>query len=239
MYQEYVEQQKMRILYLLLIGIVQMQCTEADSYPETPPPGELSSECTENAYGTLLESSTTIAERLSVSAENVLTRVAEVRSFQAQYATENWAVEQSPLGGETLLTRTIEFSGGEIREQQKEGCPAWLDIEATVSVETEDGSFYERWPIVIRFDYDQNISILGYFDPKEISGTFEILSYLRPAAPERVSGRFIESYDEYYSYNITGSIDISTSGSAGQDGVGISSNQRTITWSTESEVDRK
>ncbi len=166
----------------------------------------------ENAYDVCDETTTTldgagdVSALVGVSADDVLTVTGGGFVVPATWSADTSLLTQSPLGGETQLTVTIDFEGGEIREIEsvpnEDGgqeiamdCLHRLEIDVTLGVETDDGAFAESWPATLTQSLASGgaglatPALLADFDPYALAGNFEILS-IEGEAPDAVTAMF-------------------------------------------------
>ncbi|MCZ7584645.1 MAG: hypothetical protein M5R36_15635 [Deltaproteobacteria bacterium] len=162
--------------------------------------GETFSSCDETS--TVLSGVDDESDLLGISAGDVLDEAGGGFTATAAYAEDTSILTQSPLGGETELTVTIAYDGGEIREVESvpvEGgaeiaadCRHRIEIEVSIGFATDDGAFDENWSGVLSQSlapeggFDAPL-LAAAFDPFAVEGSFEIVSIEGPE-PDAVTG---------------------------------------------------
>ena len=184
-----------------------------------------------------------VSALLGISAADLLDEVGNGFTTAARYADDTTILTQSPLGGETNLTVTISYDGGEIREIESvpvDGddefageCLNRLEVDVAVAVSTEDGAFAENWRAVLaqtvsseQEGFDDPI-LAAEFDPAGIEGSFKIVS-IAGVTPDSVTGALNTTAVDPFQ----GSIDIlveQTSGE-GQDGTVSQARHVALAW---------
>lgn len=87
-----------------------------------------------------------------------------------------WSTDFGPETGETQLTATIVYEGGEIRHvipinAGTPGCPAHLDIDVAVTLESDGGALAEQFTATLRA-YTPTLAVLGASLPfTELAGS--------------------------------------------------------------------
>ena len=163
----------------------------------------------QNAYSPCEETTTilggvdVVSTLLGISADDLLTTVGSGFTTTALYTKDTSILTQSPLGGETNLTVTISYDGGEIRQIESKPvnseneiageCLNRLEVDVTIAFSTADSAFEESWQAVLA----QSISpendgladptLAAEFDPYAIEGSFEIIS-ITGVTPDSVTG---------------------------------------------------
>ena len=205
----------------------------------------------QDVYSPCKETTTTLANidevssLLGIPAADLLAEVGNGFTTTALYAVDTSVLTQWPLGGETSLTVTISYDGGEIRQiesQPAEGenqneigfeCLHRMEIDVSVGFSTEDGAFAETWQAVLA----QSIAaeqvglddpyLSAEFDPAGIAGSFEILS-IAGETPDSVTGALYATAVDPFQ----GSLDIlveQTHGE-GEDGTVSQSRHVALSW---------
>ena len=142
---------------------------------------------------TALDSLDVVSESIGFTGGDLLGLFEGDQLHHAVYATENDIIEQSPLGGDTILALTVEYDNGEIRDMlgKVPACGNYLEVDVSVTVRTSDTAFAEEATGVLYF-YKNEIEeifttrLFANLDPNQLEGHFEIQSYIQPSAPEQV-----------------------------------------------------
>ena len=144
-----------------------------------------------------------VSTLLGISAADLLAATGDGFIVTATYTEDTSILTQSPLGGETELTVTVAYDGGEIREVDSEPvengaeiageCLDRLELEVALSFVTADGAFTENWPALLVQSVSANgtgfsdPTLSASFDPSAMTGSFEIVS-IAGEPPDSVSG---------------------------------------------------
>jgi len=155
----------------------------------------------QNAFNPCEDTTTTLAdldavsELLGVSAAEVVETTGGGFATTASYSEDTSVLTQTPLGGQTDLTVTIAYDGGEIRqiestpvdtENEIAGeCLHRIEIDVTIGFATADGAFSESWSGVLTQTVAAegglaDPSLAAEFDPAAMSGGFAIVSFVGP-----------------------------------------------------------
>lgn len=198
--------------------------------------------CDETA--TILTSIDEVSALLGISAADLLDTTGNGFTSTATYTEDTSILTQSPLGGETDLTVTISFTGGEIREIESipvdsgsgqeiaVECPDRLEVEVIVNFSTADGAFNETWSAVLSQASSEDSgglvdpTLTTDFDPAGVEGTFEIVS-IAGVTPDSVTGGLSTLAVDPY----TGSLDILVEQTQGEGDEGTVSQSRHIALS--------
>lgn len=166
---------------------------------------EAANSCDETV--TLLAEVGELSELLGISAQDVLDLTGGGFAVTALYSSDTSILTQNPLGGQTDLTVTIAYDGGEIRQVEsvpvddgtgaeiEVDCRNRLEIDVTISVTTADGAFDETWSSVLVQTRDAGgagfevPTLANEFDPTSLQGSFEIVS-IAGETPDSVTGVF-------------------------------------------------
>ncbi len=144
-----------------------------------------------------------VSPLLGISAADLLAATGDGFIVTAVYTEDTSILTQFPLGGETDLTVTVAYDGGEIREVDSEPaengaeiageCLDRLELEVALSFVTADGAFTENWPALLVQSVNADGSglttptLAASFDPSAMTGSFEIVS-IAGELPDSVSG---------------------------------------------------
>lgn len=238
----------MRNLYLLLlsawlcfgVGLL-MSCGDDDDNDDANEHGDEEAADTCEETTTILASLDEVSALLGISAAELLDATGNGFTLTATYTVDTSLLTQSPLGGETELTVTISFAGGEIREiasvpvDSGSGqdiavdCPDRLEVEVSVAFVTADGAFNETWPAILTQTdaAESSPSLTADFDPYEVEGTFEIVSIEGPT-PDSVTGDFSTLAVDPYSGALE--IFVEQSGGEGADAWASQSEHVALMW---------
>ena len=181
-----------------------------------------------------------VSTLLGKSAADLLDDVGNGFTITAQYTEDTTILTQSPLGGETNLTVTVSYNGGEIREVDSTpvnggsagDCPDRLEIDVAITFSTADGAFAETWPAVLTqsVSSDQaglaDPTLAAEFDPAGIDGSFEIVS-IAGVTPDSVTGVL----DTTAVDPVQGSVDILVQQTTGEGNDGTVSQTRHVALS--------
>lgn len=204
----------------------------------------------ENAYQMCDETTTTlsgsdaVSALVGVSADEVLDATGGGFSVTATWSADTSLLTQSPLGGETQLTVTFFYDGGEIREVESvpnDGggqeiamdCLHRLEIDVTVGIETADGAFVETWPATLVQSLASGGSGLAPpttwadFDPYALAGDFEIVS-IEGEVPDAVTATFLSTATDPVAGDIQ--IFVEQSSGSGDEGTVSQSSHIALTW---------
>ncbi|MDP2314122.1 MAG: hypothetical protein Q8P41_14565 [Pseudomonadota bacterium] len=96
----------------------------------------------------------------------------------------------SRLATTTNLTLEARWDGGEVRfvDQEpveagtEEGCGQWLEVDVTLDVATDDGSFAESWPLTLQVVQAGSASWQQDLDAVSLVGTFDPVDHGDPTA---------------------------------------------------------
>jgi len=213
--------------------------------------GELDDDDNEDVYNpceettTILDGADVVSALLGISADDLLAATGGGFTTAAQYADDTSILTQSPLGGETELSVTVTYEGGEIREikslpVQGEGgnemamdCRHRLEVDVTIAFSTADDAFAENWQAVL----SQTIApeteeldapyLAADFDPYALEGSFEIVS-IAGVTPDAVTGALSTTAVDPYQ----GTVDIlveQTNGE-GEDGTVSQTRHIALAW---------
>ncbi len=189
------------LLFLVFVTHCDLTDTKAD---------ELYTHCEETVrvLGSVNEQSS--IDGLSSGAE-LLSRAGGGFSLPAQWSGDTGVLVQSPLEGETVLTVSIAYNGGAIREIDSrlvQGmdeiamvCQSRLEVDVLLTVVTEDGAFDETWDAILFQsvplpDGDEALPMLYVeFDLSQLSGHYLIESLFGPE-PDWVLGLFASTVGE-------------------------------------------
>ena len=183
----------------------------------------------------LLESLETASENMAFSGGDLLSLFEGEQLHRAIYATENDTVEQTPLGGDTILLLKVAYDDGEVRDVVGNApeCGDYLEIDVTVSARTSDTAFAEEVDGVIYFyknEVEEEFEARLYADLKldALSGRFEINRYVRPPNPEEVIVFLDQQID--VEGTLLGSVVVMTKG--GDDDADEAFYQEALSWQT-------
>lgn len=232
-------------LIILVAGWLLPQCVQDDASISTPAKTvrsdtELDTDSAEDSgclYKTVvLDSLDLESERVGFTGGELLYLFEGEQLHHARYAIENEIVEQSPLGGDTLLLLTVKYQDGEIRDLigKDPSCGNYLEVDVTVSARTSDTAFAEEVDGTLYF-YKNEVEnvftprLYAVLDAAGLEGQFEIQGYIDPPSPESVLLYLDQIIDEEGAHQ--GSIIVMTS-EAGEDIYTSDSYQRVLGWQT-------
>ena len=174
---------------------------------------ELEDAESDNADGVCLYR-TTVLDSLESESVNVGYRGADLLALfegeqlhHAVYAEENEVVEQSPLGGDTILLLSVSYDDGEIRdiEGKTPSCGHYLEMDVNVEIKTSDTAFAEEVSGVLYFYKNEvedilDVRLYAVLDPGSLEGGFEIARILEPASSDQLMLYLVEAIDNNGAY---------------------------------------
>ncbi len=193
---------------------------------------------------TVLTGTDTVSSIVGLSAQELLSATGDQIEVDAWYTDETEILTQSPLGGDTDLTITVSYNGGEIREIDAvlfEGgediyleCDPRLEVDVVIGFSTGDGAFDETWNGVVSAVGIPSAALVptltADLDPEDLTGSFEIVS-MEASNPDSVGGLFsAELQPEPNGPAGSDSILVEESGGSGDDGWVSESNHTAIMW---------